>query len=654
MIAKRVPARKATSSMVRLTRYITGIKSEGDPAGWPALADYIMDAQSDGARVEYVRLTNLDSDEPGPAVKEIIATQALNTRSKADKNYHLVISFPPGERPTRAQLDDIEDALCAAIGMADHQRISAAHDDKDHFHVHVAINKVHPVTYRAIEPHYDKRALMRACVELEKKHGLAITNHGEAAERKPRDRAADMEAHSGRESLAGWIRDNAAGELVAAAEKATSWRALHEAASHHGLELRPRGAGLTIGAVGKPEAVKASDVDRRLSFKALTDRLGPFEPAQQQGAAQAEPKQQYRKGPRQTVAGTAALFADYQQARDAALAARKAAREKAAEDRAAFAARLRLSHAQRRRIVKEDRHRSPLAKRAAYKALGAERAHDWQAHKTALAADRKAIDAANPLPTWQSHLEAQAARGDPLATAALRSRQLMRQRFAFDVLSAEDAEAARHVVYRELSPKAKRNGDLVYQVKDGGRVIDTAHNVRVDELTVGAAFLALSLASDRFGDRPLKVDGTDEFKAQIAAVAAMQGVRVTFADPAMEQARRQAADARAARPAPPESTGPAARDPVADFVKQRNETRSRASDIDYHRPWSSKDAGPAQYGGRRTLSDGSEAVLLRKDGETLVKPVTAAQAAKASKWRVGETVTTDERGRFAGDRSRSR
>ena len=70
--------------------------------------------------------------------------KALNVRAKGDKTYHLVVSFPPGEHPTADQLRDIEDELCAAIGLADHQRISAVHTDTDHLHIHVAISKIHP------------------------------------------------------------------------------------------------------------------------------------------------------------------------------------------------------------------------------------------------------------------------------------------------------------------------------------------------------------------------------------------------------------------------------------------------------------------------------------------------------------------------------
>lgn len=45
----------------------------------------------------------------------------------------------------------------------------------------------------------------------------------------------------------------------------------------HGLEMKPRGAGLVIGEAGLGLWCKASECGRDLSMKALTDRLGPFE-----------------------------------------------------------------------------------------------------------------------------------------------------------------------------------------------------------------------------------------------------------------------------------------------------------------------------------------------------------------------------------------
>ena len=85
----------------------------------------------------------------------------------ADRTYHLVVSFEPGETAKPAQIEDIENKLCVAIGLQHHQRISAVHTDRAHLHLHIAINKVAPDSFRCVEPYYDKRKLMTACAALE-------------------------------------------------------------------------------------------------------------------------------------------------------------------------------------------------------------------------------------------------------------------------------------------------------------------------------------------------------------------------------------------------------------------------------------------------------------------------------------------------------
>ena len=91
-------------------------------------------------------------------------------------------------------------------------------------------------------------------------------------------------------------------------------------------------------------------------------------------------------------------------------------------------------------------------------------------------------------------------------------------------MQAADATAARHVVHQYLRPQICRDGRVVYRLKDGGVVSDEAKQVRVSQLTTSAAFLALSLASDRFGDRALTVRGSDEFRAQVAMLAGSKGL----------------------------------------------------------------------------------------------------------------------------------
>lgn len=361
MIAHRINRERKASSPARLIKYMVAAKGGIDPTSWERTADYILDSANgttEGEKVGSYRVTNCGMDDPADAAILIQTTQAANTRSKAEKTYHFVYSFPPGEQPDLETLHAIEDELCAAIGLDEHQRVSAVHIDTDNLHVHVAINKVHPTGLQNIEPYYDQFRLMEACERLEVKHGLQRTFHGLEAKQRYQNRdiellpakapeqrdslfrkhlrnaydlsiseppeaktlnglrklsdtrlqrqsvdkaepvrigakVASVEAQSGIETLTGY----AARELAPAMRGATSWQELHDAAAEHGPEVRQRGAGLVIGEPDLGIWAKASNVGRDLSMKALTDRLGPFQPSERQAEAKANRKR-YEPRPR--------------------------------------------------------------------------------------------------------------------------------------------------------------------------------------------------------------------------------------------------------------------------------------------------------------------------------------------------------------------
>ncbi len=179
MIAKQIPRKRGhRSDYARLSRYVVDARGRVDPASWRRTANYILDTAQGGAKVGGVRITNCGTDDPAAATLAILNTQQANTTTKGDKCLHLVISFPHDERPARAILDIIEDEICAAIGLGDHQRISAVHNDTAHMHLHIALSRIHPVTLRAANPWQSKMRLMRACERLEQQFGLTATPHG--------------------------------------------------------------------------------------------------------------------------------------------------------------------------------------------------------------------------------------------------------------------------------------------------------------------------------------------------------------------------------------------------------------------------------------------------------------------------------------------
>ena len=167
MIVKHVPMRSLGKS---------------DFAG---LVNYVTDAQSKDHRLGQVQITNCDAMSVQDAITEVLATQHTNTRAKGDKTYHLIVSFRAGEQPSADTLRAIEERICAGLGFAEHQRVSAVHNDTDNLHIHIAINKIHPTRHTMHEPFGQHRTLAELCVALERDYGLERDNH------EPRQRGAE-------------------------------------------------------------------------------------------------------------------------------------------------------------------------------------------------------------------------------------------------------------------------------------------------------------------------------------------------------------------------------------------------------------------------------------------------------------------------------
>jgi hypothetical protein len=536
MIAKRIAREKATSDFGRLGRYILEAKNETASILWTRTAEYILDAKGHGEKVAWSRISNCTAEIPVLAIEEIQVTQANNTRAKSDKTYHLVVSFREGEKPTREQVEDIEDTICERLGYQEHQRISAVHQDTENLHIHIAINKVHPGTLRCIEPYYDHYKLNALCRELEIKHGLESDNRIEQT--RISGRAGDMEAYAGQDSLMRWVKENVAESLLECLRTSATWQTIHQALARYGLEIRPRGAGLVIGLPGDKLAVKASSIDRSLSMKALTDSLGPFE-APDESLEKIKPEKRYEKGINTQTNGHEQLFEDYQQQRQAAIKAKDESLTQLRQEHQQYADDLRGWYQERFQSVKADGTLSSQEKREARQKLRQQRQEDFAKSRQREKEQRRTLAESHAIPTWQSFLQEAAGQGNPTALTALRSRRKRQQRMGADLLRCKNAEEARHIVFRDLKPQVRKNGEISYRVQDGGLVLDESDQVRVVEVTAGAAFLALSLADARFKGQALVVEGSVEFKRQIVDMAKKQGLEIRFADPVLEKIRQQ-------------------------------------------------------------------------------------------------------------------
>ena len=203
---------------------------------------------------------------------------------------HWVASWREGEQPTPEQVEDLLDVFLDQLGLEAHQVIAALHQDTDNIHLHIAVNKVHPETYRVVKPAngWDIEAAHRTVALIEHRQGwhrepngrYTVLEDGTVARVGKMDnapavpaRAGDMENRAGQKSAAR-IAIEEAGELIRAV---SSWDELHKGLAVRGMRYVKAGGGAQIYVGEQP--IKASTAGHWCSLGKLTKRLGPFEPA---------------------------------------------------------------------------------------------------------------------------------------------------------------------------------------------------------------------------------------------------------------------------------------------------------------------------------------------------------------------------------------
>jgi hypothetical protein len=97
-------------------------------------------------RVDWIASRNLcGTDDPELAgyVMEATAEQSLRVQKPV---YHVSLSFDLTDKVDRGRMELVADRLLDRLGLQDHQAMFVAHRDREHAHVHIVVNRVHPET----------------------------------------------------------------------------------------------------------------------------------------------------------------------------------------------------------------------------------------------------------------------------------------------------------------------------------------------------------------------------------------------------------------------------------------------------------------------------------------------------------------------------
>ena len=291
MIAKKIlNPKKASPKHVRISR----------------LAAYIRAPERDDTteKCVYAGARGFHARTPAGQTCEMVALAEDAVRSR-DPVTHYVFSWPTGERPTPDQVEEAVTILLDEMAIPDHQAIYGLHADTAHHHLHVLVNRAHPVPrihpvtgeletrVVKINRGFDIEAAHRAGARIEHAQGWRIeankryriagigadgkpvlertdpeANH---RRRNPSQQQIDAELRTGKDSVARRVIELLAPILGAAA----GWSDWHERLDAHGIRYARKGSGAVfiLDGIG----IKASRVDRRATLRTLEQRFGAYQ-----------------------------------------------------------------------------------------------------------------------------------------------------------------------------------------------------------------------------------------------------------------------------------------------------------------------------------------------------------------------------------------
>jgi hypothetical protein len=491
------------------------------------LIKYITDKQNKDERIELVKVTNCHQSDPLDAAIEMQAVQLQNQRSGADKTYHLVIAFPPGENPEAKILNDIEARICQSLGYGEHQRASAVHSDTDNLHLHIAINKIHPEKLTIHTPHYDYKILGDICEKLEHEYDLEKVNH-QAKKTNSQNRVDDMEHHSGIESLISWTKKECLDDLKAA----QSWEELNKVLNDNGLDINLRGNGLVFMAADGT-MIKASSVDRELSKPKLESRFGAFPSSDKKKQKSQRPQKNYQQKPLKTRMNTVELFSQYQNEKKQMLPIRAEQWEEARHKKDSAIKKVKYLNQNRRLLIKH-MTKGRLVKKMLYAQASSAMKRDLKKIREQHTQDRQAINEQFKPQVWADWLKTKALGGNLEALEALRAREA-RQGYRENVFSGEGK------LLKNKQDNITKKGTIIYKagkaaIRDDGDRLQVSRAITKQSLQA-----VLEMAQAKYGQK-ITINGTEDFKKQMALAAATSKLDVIFSDPNLERYRNQLID----------------------------------------------------------------------------------------------------------------
>ena len=138
------------------------------------LVDYVLSEKDEEGRKKCVWSTAMNfiaATRKGQRAEMIsLAEESIKSRMPV---CHWMMSWNENEIPTGQQVMEAVRIFLKGMGLEEHQTLVAVHANTQNVHAHILVNRVHPDTYKVIQPHhgFDIEAAHRIVARIEKTQG---------------------------------------------------------------------------------------------------------------------------------------------------------------------------------------------------------------------------------------------------------------------------------------------------------------------------------------------------------------------------------------------------------------------------------------------------------------------------------------------------
>jgi hypothetical protein len=161
------------------------VKISRSGSSFKGLSQYLThDVGADTSkRVAWTHTLNCANDDVRSAVDEMIWTYRgadllkeeagirAGGRSVEDAAKHASLNWHPSESPTREHMIATAEGFVEHMGWSEHEAILVAHQDKDHRHVHIMLNRVSPVDGTVLDEGFEFRRAQEWAKQYELEQG---------------------------------------------------------------------------------------------------------------------------------------------------------------------------------------------------------------------------------------------------------------------------------------------------------------------------------------------------------------------------------------------------------------------------------------------------------------------------------------------------